>query len=57
VLLNLEALTGVGCGHDSRLRQAVEWVLSKQDDQGRWKLEYGYKGKMWLDIEKKGSTE
>ena len=54
VLLNLEALTGAGYGHDPRLRQAVEWVLSKQDDLGRWKLEYDYKGKMWLDIEKKG---
>ena len=37
-----------------QVRQAVEWVLSKQDDQGCWKLEYGYKGKMWIDIEKKG---
>ena len=54
VLLNLEALTGAGYGHDPRLRQAVEWVLSKQDDLGRWKLEYDYKGKMWIDIEKKG---
>ncbi len=54
VLLNLEALTGAGCASDPRLRQAVEWVLSKQDDQGRWKLEYGYKGKTWADIEKKG---
>ncbi len=54
VLLNLEALTEAGYGHDPRLNEAVELMLSKQDEQGRWKLEYGYKSKMWADIEKKG---
>jgi hypothetical protein len=54
VLLNLEALAEAGCGPDPRLAEALELVLSKQDDQGRWKLEYGYQGKMWSDIEKKG---
>ena len=54
VLLNLEALAGAGCGDDPRLGEAVESALSKQDEFGRWKLEYGYKGKMWADIEKKG---
>jgi hypothetical protein len=54
VLLNLEALTEAGHGGDPRLDEAVELMLSKQDEAGRWKLEYGYKGKMWSDIEKKG---
>jgi hypothetical protein len=54
VLLNLEALAEAGCGGDPRLEEAVELVLSKQDEAGRWKLEYGYQGKMWADIEKKG---
>ncbi len=54
VLLNLEVLAEAGCGDDPRLTEAVELVLSKQDDQGRWKLEYSYKGKLWTDIEKKG---
>jgi hypothetical protein len=54
VLLNLEALAEAGCGGDPRLDEAVELVLSKQDEDGRWKLEYSYKGKMWSDIEKKG---
>jgi len=54
VLLNLEALAEAGCGNDPRLEEAVELALSKQDEYGRWKLEYGYKGKMWADIEKKG---
>jgi hypothetical protein len=28
-------------------------VRSKQDDQGRWSLEYDYSGKMWVDFGKK----
>jgi hypothetical protein len=54
VLLNLEALTGAGIVPDSRLGDAVGLVLSKQDDRGRWPLEYSYSGKMWVDVEKKG---
>jgi hypothetical protein len=54
VLLNLETLVEAGCGGDPRLDEAIELVLSKQDDQGRWKLEYSYQGKLWYDIEKKG---
>lgn len=54
LLLNLEVLAGAGYAGDSRLAGAVALVLSKQDERGRWKLEHDYKGKMWLDIEKKG---
>lgn len=54
VLLNLEVLSEAGCAKDPRLNDAVELVLSKQDGQGRWKMEYSYNGKMWADVEKKG---
>jgi len=54
VLLNLEALVEAGYGDDPRLEEAVGWVLSKQDGQGRWKMEYSYNGKMWADVEEKG---
>jgi hypothetical protein len=54
VLLNLEALTEAGVVDDPRLNDAVALMLSKQDEQGRWKLEYSYHGKMWIDVEKKG---
>ncbi|RLC66757.1 MAG: nitrogen fixation protein NifH [Chloroflexi bacterium] len=54
VLLNLEVLLEAGYGSDPRLRPAIELVLSKQDRQGRWKMEYSYNGKMWADVEKKG---
>ena len=56
VLLNLEALTEAGFSGDERLRGAIDLVLDKQDDQGRWTLEYSYNGKMWSDIEEKGQV-
>ena len=54
VLLNLEALAEAGYGGDPRLSDAVDLVLSKQDEGGRWKMEYSYHGKMWADVEEKG---
>jgi hypothetical protein len=54
VLQNLEALTALGYGGDPRLRNALDLVLSKQDAQGRWRLEYDYRGKTWADVEEKG---
>lgn len=54
VLLNLEALTEAGVVDDPRLKDAVLLVLSKQDEQGRWVLEYSYRSRMWINIEKLG---
>ena len=54
VLQNLEVLTGLGYGRDTRLKSALNLLLSKQDKQGRWKLSYTYNGKTWADIEVKG---
>ena len=54
VLQNLEVLVALGCGGDVRLRPALELLLSKQDRQGRWKLEYTYNGKTWVEVEEKG---
>jgi hypothetical protein len=53
VLQNLEVLTGFGYGSDPRLAAAIELLLGKQDQQGRWKMEYTYNGKTWVDIEEK----
>jgi hypothetical protein len=55
-LQNLEALVGLGTGGDPRLGPAIELLLSKQDAQGRWKMEYTYNGKTWSDIEVKGQS-
>ena len=53
VLQNMEVLTALGYGRDPRLANGVEMLLSKQDDQGRCKMEYTYNGKTWVDIEEK----
>jgi hypothetical protein len=54
VLQNLEALCELGHARDARLAHAVEWLLAKQDEQGRWRNEYAYNGKTWVDFEKQG---
>ncbi|MFA5786276.1 MAG: nitrogen fixation protein NifH [Actinomycetota bacterium] len=54
VLQNLEVLAELGRAKDRRLRPAVDWLLSKQDALGRWKNEYAYNSKTWVDFEKQG---
>jgi hypothetical protein len=54
VLQNLETLAELGVATDQRLRPALSWLLSKQDDHGRWTNEYAYQGKTWIDIERPG---
>ena len=46
----LEALAALGYRDDPRLANALELVRRKQDDQGRWNLEYHYTGKTWVDF-------
>jgi len=45
----VEALVGLGYAGDPRLANALELVRSKQDEKGRWALEYDYAGKTWGD--------
>jgi hypothetical protein len=54
VLHNVEVLAEAGFGRDPRLAEAIELVLSKQDEQCRWKLEQNYRGKLWFEPEEKG---
>ncbi len=54
ILQNLEALCELGLSKDARLGRAVDWLLSKQDGEGRWRNEYAYNGKTWVDFEKQG---
>jgi hypothetical protein len=54
VLETFAVLVALGYGNDPRLAEVYHWLLSKQDAQGRWKLENSLNGKMWIDIEKKG---
>ncbi len=39
---------------DERMQEAVNLVLSKQNEQGRWKLEKTFNGKTQVDIERLG---
>jgi hypothetical protein len=55
VLQNLEVLCELGYASDGRLKPALAWLLSKQDSQGRWKNEYAYNGKTWIDFEAQGA--
>ena len=54
VLQNLEVLGELGHARDPRLANAIEWLLAKQDSGGRWRNEYAYTGKTWVDIERQG---
>ena len=44
------ALTALGFADDPRLAGVLELIRSKQDERGRWPLEYDYPGKTWLDF-------
>lgn len=54
VLANLEVLVDLGHGGDPRLRPALDWMLSLQDQAGRWCNQYAYNGKTWSDFERQG---
>jgi hypothetical protein len=54
VLQTTGVLAELGYGHDPRLANALHFILGKQDDRGRWKLENALKGKMWADVEERG---
>jgi hypothetical protein len=46
----VEALVALGHRQDPRLKNALAYIRDKQDDQGRWPLEYDYSGKTWVDF-------
>ncbi|HEY95566.1 MAG TPA: nitrogen fixation protein NifH [Dehalococcoidia bacterium] len=50
ILQNVEALVRLGYGQDPRLANAMNIILDKQDEQGRWPMEYSYAGKTWGDF-------
>ncbi len=43
----VEGMVALGYGNDPRLANAIELIREKQDEQGRWLLEYDYAGKTW----------
>ncbi|MEX2203596.1 MAG: nitrogen fixation protein NifH [Actinomycetota bacterium] len=55
VLETLEALADAGRAKDPRLGNAIEWVLSLQDDRGRWRNRHAYNKKTWGEVEPQGA--
>ncbi len=53
ILEILGILTRLGC-RDERMQEALDVVQSKQDREGRWKLESSWNGRMLVRIEKEG---
>ena len=53
VLQVVEALVGLGYGHDPRLANAINLIRQKQGPDGFWQLEYDYAGKTWVDFGRK----
>ncbi len=41
---------------DKRMQEAVDLVISKQDNQGRWILETTFNGRFQASIERKGKS-
>jgi hypothetical protein len=54
VLEIAEVLATLGLLPDPRMDRLIKLIQSKQDDQGRWKMENSLNGKMWIDIETPG---
>jgi hypothetical protein len=50
ILQIAEALSALGYGKDKRLANTMNLIREKQDEDGRWSLEYDYSGKTWVDF-------
>ncbi len=55
VLEILGILTKLGYS-DNRMQEAIDLVISKQDEQGKWKLENTYNHRFHTNIEQKGKA-
>jgi len=53
LLQNVEAFVRLGFGSDHRLSNALQIICEKQNQEGRWSLEYDYTGKTWVDLGQK----
>ena len=46
----VETLVALGYGNDPRLTHTIALIREKQDENGRWALDYDYAGKTWVDF-------
>ncbi len=51
VLRGLDYLRSAGVAPDERVAEAVDLVLSKRDEDGKWPLEVSYPGRMPIEID------
>ena len=51
----LGILTHLG-SRDKRMQDAIDIMISKQNDQGRWTLEKTFNGRFQVNIEQKGKS-
>ncbi len=49
-----EALVSLGYGNNPRLKSTLQFIIDKQDADGRWQLEYHYNGKTWVNVGRAG---
>ncbi|GAC1456053.1 MAG: hypothetical protein PVSMB4_16380 [Ktedonobacterales bacterium] len=54
ILQNVAVLCELGFAQDARLQGAVTWLLSQQEQSGRWRNQAAFNGKTWVDIDKQG---
>lgn len=47
ILQIAEAFAGLGMAKDKRLANTIQFIREKQDERGRWLMEYDYTGKTW----------
>jgi hypothetical protein len=50
ILQIAEALTGLGYAKDKRLANTLKIIREKQDENGRWLMDYDYSGKTWVNF-------
>jgi len=52
ILRALDYFQSVNAPRDPRLSEAIEIVRGRQDEDGRWPLEYSYKGPTYFELER-----
>ena len=55
ILRALDYFQAVGAPRDARLSEAIDIVRSRRRPDGRWSLEYSYKGKTYFQLERVGA--
>jgi hypothetical protein len=55
ILRALDYFQSVGAPRDPRLSEAIDIVRARRGEDGRWPLEYSYKGKTYFQLERLGA--